>query len=245
MYKLFFLVIFILIIILLYKYKVFIDLPTFIKKGFKARRGKFGVYCFCGKQGSGKTFSVVNYLLKNQNLPIYSNVTLKGIKYTHFNGFKEMLAINDHNCIIVFDEIFSALTKTSRIDENVLSFLSQQRKKEIIFITTAQEWLEIPITLRRYVRFQIDCQILNIFPFSILIERYRDGEQMKWDNLENDYIAPIISTKISKMMKSVTSHYDTFEVIGVGGGSRVANPPRQNHARTLPPDGKGLRAVVM
>ena len=90
------------------------------------------------------------------------------------------------------------------------------------------------------MRFQIDCQIFNLFPFSILIERYRDGEQMKWDNLENDYIAPIISTKISKMMKSVTSHYDTFEVIGVGQetavpfGRHTSPPPSATSKKVMP-----------
>lgn len=193
--------------------KVSIDLPTFFKKGFKARRGKFGVYCFCGKQGSGKTFSTVNFLLKNTELPIYSNINLRGIEHTYFSGFKNLLEIDDHHCIIVFDEIFTALTKSSRMTTEVLSFLSQMRKKNVIFITTAQEWLEINITLRRYVRFQIDCSIFNLFPFSILIERYRDGEQMRWDNNENDYVAPIVATKISKMMYKVTQHYDTWEQI--------------------------------
>lgn len=213
MIKLFLILAPLILIIYCIKNKIYIDVKTFFKKGFSARRGKYGVYCFCGKQGSGKTFSVVNFLLKNLSLPIYSNVTLKNIKYTHFNTFEEMLNINDHHCIIVFDEIFSALSKSSRISPEIMSFLSQQRKRNIIFITTAQEWLEIPITLRRYVRFQIDCSIFNLFPFSILIERYRNGELMKWNNLENDYVAPIISTKISKMMFKIIQHYDTNEVI--------------------------------
>lgn len=201
------------LIYLLVKYKVSIDISSFFKKGFQARRGKFGVYCFCGKQGSGKTFSTVNFILKNLEMPIYSNVHLKGINYTYYNGFEELLKITDHHCIIVFDEIFSALTKSSKINAEVLAFLSQMRKKNVIFITTAQEWLEINITLRRYVRYQIDCQILNFLPFSVLIEHYRDGEQMHWSNLDNDYIAPIVATKISKMMLKVTTHYDTWEVI--------------------------------
>lgn len=202
------------IIVLMVQNKIMIDFLSFLQKGFKARRGIFGVYTFCGKQGTGKTFAVVSFILRNQEYPVYSNITLKGIKHTHFSGFDEMLKIKDHHCIIVYDEIFTALSKSSKIDPEIMAFLSQQRKKEVIFITTAQEWLEIPITLRRYVRYQIDCSIVNILPFSILIERYRDGEQMKWDNLENDYIAPIVATKISKMPKKVTEHYDTFEEIG-------------------------------
>lgn len=205
----------IVLIISLIKFKVIIDIFSFFEKGFKARRGKYGVYCFCGKQGSGKTFSTVLFLSKHQEYPIYSNVSLQGIKYTKINTFKEMLQIKGSKIIIVWDEIFSALSKTSKIDPDIMSFLSQQRKREVIFITTAQEWMEIPMTLRRYVRFQIDCSILNILPFSILVERYRDGENMKWDQLENDYVAPIIRTKVTKMAFKITEMYDTFEVIGV------------------------------
>jgi len=209
------------LIFLLVKNRVLIDFPSFLQKGFKADRGQFGVYCFVGKQGSGKTFATVRFLLKNKDKPIYSNITLKGIKYTHFNTFDEMLSIKDENCIIVYDEIFSVLTKSSKIDTDVLSFLSQQRKNKIIFLTTAQEWLEIPITLRRYVRYQIECHIFNLFPFSILIQKYYDGDTIKWSNEANDYVSDIISTKISKMEYKITSHYDTWEKIQVSGG-RVA-----------------------
>lgn len=211
------------IVIYCIKNRIFIDFKSFFQKGFIARRGQFGVYCFCGKQGTGKTFACVQFIKNNvKNYPIYSNITLTGIDYTHFDGFDEMLKIKDHHCIIVYDEIFTALSKQSRISPEIMSFLSQQRKKNVIFITTAQEWLEIPMTLRRYVRFQIDCFIFNNFllPFSILIERYRDGENMKWDNNENDYIAPVIATKIQKMAKKITTHYDTNEEKAVFGGVR-------------------------
>lgn len=210
---LFFYILIGLVIFVLFKYKIEIDIISFLKKGFQARRGKFGVYCFTGKQGSGKTFSTVNFILQNKNMPIYSNVHIKGIKYYYYNGFEELLKISDHHCIIVFDEIFTALTKGTKMDTKVLSFLSQMRKREVIFITTAQEWMEINITLRRYVRYQIDCKIINILPFSILLEFFHDGEQMKWSNDDNDYIAPIISTKIRKMAKEVALHYDSWEKI--------------------------------
>lgn len=230
-----FLIIFILIITIFFvKNKIFIDFKSFLKKGFYARRGRFGVYCFCGKQGTGKTFATVQFLQNNKlNYPIYSNITLKDIPNTYFDGFEQMVKIKDHHCIIVFDEIFTALSKQSRISPQIMTFLSQMRKRNVIFITTAQEWLEIPITLRRYVRFQIDCSIFNnvLLPFSILIERYRDGENMKWDNDENDYVAPIISTKIQKMARKIITLYDTNEekyFLGGGNGDLSPNTTRRD-----------------
>lgn len=194
--------------------KVKIKFKTFLRKGFAPKRGKFGVYCYCGKQGSGKTYSAVEFLKENQDKEIYSNVHLKGIRYTYFNGFDNLLKLRSKsNCIIVYDEIFTALTKSSKMNSDVLDFLSQMRKRQIIFITTAQEWLEINITLRRYCRYQIDCKMINLLGLGILIKTFHDAEQMKWSQLDNEYVAPLTETSISKCNLNVAKSYDTFEQI--------------------------------
>lgn len=206
----------ILIIVLLIRFRhTKIKWKTFFRRGFAPKRGKFGVYCYCGKQGSGKTYSAVEFILNNKNMPIYSNVgSIKGVDYTYFSGFDQLLQLRDKtDCIIFYDEIFTALTKTSRINTEVLDFLSQMRKRRIIFITTAQEWLEINITLRRYCRYQIECKMLNVLGLGLLIKHMYDAEQLKWSNEDNEYIAPLIETTISKCNVSVANSYDTFEQI--------------------------------
>jgi hypothetical protein len=216
MFKLLIFLFLIILIIYCVKSHIRIKWKTFLKKGFKPNRGKFGVYCYCGKQGSGKTYSVVEYLRSvPKNKKIYANISsLNGIEYTYFNGFDELLKLrNESDCVIVYDEIFTALTRTSRINTDVLDFLSQMRKRKIIFLTTAQEWLEINITLRRYCRYQIDCKMRNIYISGILVKVFRDAERMKWDNLENDYIAPVLETTISKCNVEVANAYDTREEI--------------------------------
>lgn len=212
----YFLLFIIIIICLIVKFRhTKIKFKTFFKKGFAPKRGKFGVYCYCGKQGSGKTYSAVEFILNNSHMPIYSNVsTIKGVDYEYFNGFDNLLKLRDKtDCIIFYDEIFTALTKSSKINQDVLDFLSQMRKRRIIFITTAQEWLEINITLRRYCRYQIECSMRNILGLGILIKHCYDAEQMKWSNDDNEYIAPLIETTISKCNLSVANSYDTFEQI--------------------------------
>lgn len=208
-------IVFIFVIVLLFKFRhTRIKIKTFFRKGFAPKRGKFGVYCYCGKQGSGKTYSAVEFLINVSNLPIYSNVHLKGIKYTYFSGFDNLLKLRDKtDCIIVYDEIFTALTKSSKINTEVLDFLSQMRKRQIIFITTAQEWLEIPMTLRRYCRYQIDCKMINLLGLGILIKHCYDAEQMKWSEEDNEYVAPLVETTISKCNIRVANSYDTFEQI--------------------------------
>lgn len=193
-----------------------IKFKTFLKKGFAPKRGRFGVYCYCGKQGSGKTYSVVEFLKQqSKDMKIYANIdTLKGIDYTYFNGFDNLLKLRDeHDCIIVYDEIFTALTKSSRLSTEVLDFLSQMRKRRIVFLTTAQEWLEINITLRRYCRYQIECKMFNFLGLGILLKCMYDAEQLKWSNADNEYIAPLVETTISKCNLSVANSYDTFEQI--------------------------------
>lgn len=211
----FYIFIMLIIIIVIRFRKTKIKYKTFFKKGFNAKRGRFGVYCYCGKQGSGKTYSVVEFLKQQKGVDIYSNInSVVGVDYTYFNGFNELLKLKDKtDCIIVYDEIFTALTKQSKINTEVLDFLSQMRKRRIVFLTTAQEWLEINITLRRYCRYQIECNIFNIFRTGILLKRVYDAEQLKWSNEDNEYIAPLIETTISKCNLEVANSYDTFERI--------------------------------
>lgn len=215
MFFIIFIIILIVVIIVKFRHTK-IKWKTFFKKGFKPNRGAFGVYCYCGKQGQGKTYSVVEFLRNNSDMEIYANIsTLKGVEYTYFNGFDELLKLqNKSNCIIFYDEIFTALTKKSSITPQVLSFLSQMRKRKIIFLTTAQEWLEINMTLRRYCRYQIECHMKTI-PLigGILLKHCYDSERMKWSNDDNEYVAPLVETTISKCNIEVAKSYDTFEQI--------------------------------
>ena len=214
-YYLFLALLLILFIYMVYVKKIKIKFKTFFRRGFAPKRGKFGVYCYCGKQGQGKTYSVVEYLRENKDKKIFCNIgSIKGLNYTYFNGFDELLKLRDeHDCIIVYDEIFTALTKSSKINTDVLDFLSQMRKRRIIFLTTAQEWLEINITLRRYCRYQIECHMFNFFGLGILEKDMYDAELMKWSQEDNEYIAPICNCTISKCNICVANSYDTFEQI--------------------------------
>lgn len=128
---------------------------------------------------NGKTYSAINFLI-NQKLAHNYRIITNVHSFNIFNDSIFMDKIediikyctsfkdNDENVIIFFDEIFTILEKNTRINKNILSFISQLRKRKIIFITTAQEWAEINITFRRYCRYQIDCNMFAI-PFLILL----------------------------------------------------------------------------
>ena len=175
------------------------------------------VFVILENNGKGKTYSAIKFII---NRKLDSNCVI--ITNVHsFNVFKDTVFIDDiielieyvtsyvdslpegetPNIIIFFDEIFTILEKGTRINADILSFLSQLRKRKIVFVTTAQEWLEINVTFRRYVRFQVDCNMISlpIFHTAFLINQVKDGEQIKWSNDDNEYVAPIIRTNISKV----------------------------------------------
>lgn len=244
-------IILILLVVLMFKFKVKIKLKSFLKKGFLPSRGKFGIYCYCGKQGKGKTYSVVEYMLDNKKNSIYlCNVGgISNVDYFLFTGFKELIYLkeiidynftdnddlfkfindrfniirsekllylildykkNNKQLVFVYDEIFTELQKKSVISKDVMDFLCQMRKRKIIFLTTAQEWAEIPLTFRRFCRFEIDCQMLNLFVVGVLIKNFKDAENMKWSDEDQEFIAPLISNTVTKCRKNVATSYDTF-----------------------------------
>lgn len=240
MYVKFLLLLFIMIVIYYcFKNKIKIKFKTFLKRGFKVKKGVYGIYCYVGFQGNGKTYSCIEYVIDNyNNIQLFSNVIINNIDYIYYNGFKEMLLLRDcidyarsrnNNYIIfkgkkypidfekqivfIYDEIFSELQRGSKISNDVLDFITQMRKRGFILLTTAQIWSDIPITWRRLTRFEIDCSMRNFFGINILVKVFRDAELMKWSNDDQEFVAPIISTTITHTRKYIANSYDTYQLI--------------------------------
>lgn len=217
-------IIVVIIFISLIKKKVKVKWRTFTKKGFRPERGNFGLYVYCGKQGTGKTYSVVEYLLDNKdNIAIYCNIGgITGIDYVHFTGFDGLLDLKnkldnntldydkDKQLVFVYDEVFTELQKGSKLSKDVLDFLCQMRKRKIIFLTTAQEWAEIPLSFRRFCRYEIDCKMRPFLWTGFLIKTFKDAENMKWSNEEQEHIAPLVETTVTHTRKYIADSYDTF-----------------------------------
>jgi len=212
-----FLVILVIVAIYLWRMNISIDWRSFFSKTLPLDRGTFGVYCFTGKQGSGKTYSLVKFLKKHidDGKKVYSNVTIQGVEYEPIRSEQHLLSLKDESDVfIVYDEIFTLMQKSSRIEGELMEFLTQQRKMKNIFFTTAQEWLEVPVTFRRFVRIQVECSTRAWGRFGgLLIEEYFDAYNMKWSQLDNEYVAPRISKKFSKYEKKFMMAYDTHERI--------------------------------
>ena len=203
-----------------------VDFKSFFKKGFKKLDNQFGLFCYTGKQGKGKTYSCINFCIKQKLANDYIIITnVHSFKYFKDTIFvdnivdiikiAEQMTKQGKKIMIFYDEIFTVLEKKTPMKKEILAFLSQLRKRKILFVTTAQEWSEINITFRRYVRYQVDC---NMFPFpmtktAFIFNSINDGDLMRWDNDLQDFIAPRISANFAKCSLDVINSYDTFETI--------------------------------
>ena len=220
-----FFILFVFCIFYIIQNKVIIKWKTLNKKSFKSNSGKFGIYCVCGKQGSGKTLTCLGYLvdnINNANLPMFCNMKSisKTINYTYIDNLKDMLKLRDKTDILIFfDEIFTEISKLFKEDKqlakDILDFLSQMRKRRILLYTTCQEWRLLPLYFRLYVRYQVKCKMFYIPLFgSIQVKTIVDGDNIKWDELEQDFVGETINTIIEKAQLSIANLYDTFETIG-------------------------------
>lgn len=220
MIKLLLIIIFFAILAYCISNKVHIKVLTFLKRGYYKSDTPYGIYCYWNKQGSSKTQNAVSFLLDNKDKRIYANLkSLKGVHYYYFSGFNTLLKIGttESDCIIFYDELFKGLYKGKKMNnkdkEKLMDFMSQMRKRNIILLTTAQEWLEIPIEFRRYVRYDIKCKLKSFKGYPIIIKEFNDTENIQWDNLQNEYISPRLKTYIEHGQKHVVNCYDTFEQI--------------------------------
>lgn len=225
MIKLIVVVLVFVIVFKLIQNKVIIRFDTFFRKGFKKHNDNYGVFCWVGKQGDGKTYSCCDFISEVRgNKKVITNqwkysqlnkdfCIYEPNFYTIIDKFND--GTYDKNYIIFYDELFTLLEK-GKLSKNILTFISQLRKREIYLVTTVQEWLDINVTFRRYVRFQVDCFMFNFLGlFAISINMIHDGYKMHWDQLENEYVAPIIKTTVKKCSKRIADSYDTFEVIKI------------------------------
>ena len=69
----------VLLLVLSFVFHIRVDIKSFFRKGFKARRGPYGPYAFCGEQGKGKTTSITKWCLDNNDkIYVFSNIETIG-----------------------------------------------------------------------------------------------------------------------------------------------------------------------
>lgn len=146
-----------------------------------------GIICFCGPQGSGKTISAVNYVLrlaaKYPDMVCVSNVLLPtypepenliqfagmGDLITKFRGVSNGYA----GVVYLVDEIqllFNSL-ESKNIDMSVITEISQQRKQRKHIVGTAQVFQRLAKPFREQFKYAVLCRcFLGCVQFNTLVD---------------------------------------------------------------------------
>ena len=117
-----------------------------------------GIWCFTGGQGTGKTLTLVNVLLRLQelypNVLIVSNIHFNEIGYIWYMGIEDFDFYNNgtDGIIFVLDEIqvlYSSL-KSKNMDESELFIWCQNRKNRRVILGSSQRFTRVAKPIRLY-----------------------------------------------------------------------------------------------
>lgn len=136
----------------------------------KQHRGEFKEYgftFFVGRQGAGKTVSMVNYL-KKMRLIYPDCFIITNFKFSDadfiMKDWNDLLNIRNSTRGVIFaiDEIQSEYSSMSWKDvpENLLSEISQQRKQRVKIVATAQFFSRVAKPLREQANTVVVCSTL-------------------------------------------------------------------------------------
>ncbi len=212
-----------LFIFILIKLRLYdIRFNTFFKRGLPKIDDRFGVYFVTGRQGSGKTYYAIYLALQQVHFDpslakIYTNIhslKIPGANIIYFDKIEEIYYNTDKHCIFIIDEVPRKWDKNSKTDKQFYAFANQCRKMSRILIMITQEWRELPMWLRRPVKFMISTKRTKLLGwFGIYTSVVGDAENMIFDKDEGEYNCPPIKYIIYKRNKDIASMYDTFEPI--------------------------------
>lgn len=136
------------------------------------------------------------------------------IHVEYFTKLSEIYDDTDDYYIYVIDELSKKFDKNSRCDKDFYAWLNQRRKRKSIAILITQEYKEIPMWLRRPIKFQITTKptkFLRLFGF--FTTYIGDGENPILDKDTLEWSCPIIQKRIAKRILFYSNMYDTTEPV--------------------------------
>lgn len=193
----------------------------YIKELNKTRFPYFGVYCFCGRQGSGKTLSAVRlinniyqdykdvYLVTNVdvNTDVLKNIPKENV--IKFERFYQIFFTYNKPVIFFIDEahiLFNSLHSRDT-DLNLFQVISQNRKQQRIFILTSQVFNRLEKFMKEQIHTVITCD--TYFHFLTHCVVYTDFEKDR-DELVGKKSFGAFYTHNKNVHYNM---YDTYQVI--------------------------------
>ncbi len=149
----------------------------------KPKKRPYGIYCYVGLPGQGKTLSMVEklYQLKKEfpQAKIYTNFGFR-FQHGHIDDWHQLVELQNGEDGIIFaiDEIQNTFSsrKWKNFPMEMLSLITQNRKQAKQFLCTAQSFDMIDINFRRICNYIVECRNLSnrwIFQRAFLPDEYK------------------------------------------------------------------------
>lgn len=127
----------------------------------------YGFWLYCGLGGSGKTVSMVEYLIrmkrKYPKVKVYTNFDF-ALADGKITSWQDIINFDngDNGVIFGFDEIHLTFASQKWADcpDNMLEYISQQRKLHKQIVATSQVFTRINKQLREQTNYVIECSSL-------------------------------------------------------------------------------------
>lgn len=213
--------------------------PSHLKYLFELKKKRFpyhGVYCFCGKQGSGKTISAVrmisNIYLDYKDVYIVTNVDLNLDILKHipkenvikFTRYYQLFLVYDKPTIFLIDEahiLFNSL-ESKNADVNMFQVISQNRKRQRVFILTSQVFSRLQLVMREQINTIINCRTYLQYLTHCTV--YHDFEKQR-DELVGKKEFGCFYTHKRKLHYEM---YNTYQVIDFSKDSEFWTPKKED-----------------
>lgn len=179
----------------------------------------YGVTCYCGRQGSGKTIGVVEQLERIKQ--IYPDcIIATNINYINqdiaLTSWLQLLYLRngEKGVVFVIDEVQNNGLDWTKFPETLLQVITMQRKQKIKIFLTAQVYKSVVIQLRRQCFDVVECKT-----FFKRWTRHKCYDAEEYNNII-DVATPEKRMKMLKKWKysyiqsnSLRKLYDTNEVV--------------------------------
>lgn len=213
--------------------------PSHLKFLKEERKKKFpyhGVYCFCGKQGDGKTLSAVrlisNIYLDYKDVYLVTNVSINTTLLNHipseniipFTRYYQLFFNYNKPTIFLIDEahiLFNSL-ESKNADVNMFQVISQNRKRQRVFILTSQVFSRLQLVMREQINTIITCK--TYFNYLTHCVVYHDFEKQR-DELVGKKEFGCFFTHKRKLHYNM---YNTYQVIDFSRDSDFFTPKKED-----------------
>lgn len=202
-------------------FHLFLSLPYHIKdfisyvryKGWKEFR-QFGLDLYVGSFGMGKTLYAANRVIslhkRYPNVPVYSNIRLKGIRYIPLRDFNQIVDING-KAIVLCDEMgvmFNSRNYGS-FPMALLDNILQCRHLGLLIIGTAQKYEDVDTIIRKNISRVIELKKLTS---RLIGYNVYDGYKCWYSNVDFHNIRPDSRSVFMCISDKMRSCYDTKEL---------------------------------